>query len=262
MKKYLRIYKSFFANALSYEAQYRRDTWIYLASQTLWLVLLVTVIEIIFEHTETLVGWQKHEVYLLTILWVIIEEFYTIFFKKNLMDLPHKVTDGQLDVILTKPASSMFLVSTPIFLMRGVYRMIVQWVLVSYLILRFDFALSWWHVLLSCAFIVCGVFVHYSFSLILNTFSFWYLRIDNVNDLWSNINAIGKYPMEVFPRLIKLITITAIPIAFIGYGQIAVLTGRWNWHLLAYGITFTVALFFLARSFWYFAVKRYSSASS
>ncbi len=225
-----------FANALSYEAQYRRDTWIYLASQTLWLALLVSVVEVIFKHTASLVGWQKHEVYLLTILWVIIEECYTIFFKKNMMDLPNKVTDGQLDMILTQ-----------IFLLRGVYRMIVQIALLAYLIIHFDFAASWWHVPLTFFFIICGVFVHYAFSLILNTFSFWYMRIDNVNDLWSAVNAVGKYPLEVLPPFIKILTLTAVPIAFISYGQVATLTGRWGLQLILYGFVFTFFLVLAAR---------------
>lgn len=262
MKKYLRIYRVLFANALSYEAQYRRDTWIYIASQTLWLLLLVSVVEVIFRHTSKLAGWEKHEVYLLTILWVIIEECYTIFFKKNMMDLPNKVTDGQLDLVLTKPASSMFLVSTQIFLLRGVYRMIVQIALLLYLVIHFDFAASRLHIFLAGIFIICGVFVHYAFSFILNTFSFWYLRIDNVNDLWSNINAIGKYPIEVLPKFVKLLTLTAIPIAFISYGQVATLTGRWAWQMTLYGIAFTFFLVLAARAFWNFAVKHYTSASS
>lgn len=262
MKKYLRIYKTYFSNAVSYDAQYRKDTWMHFFTNILWLLLLATVIEVIFGQTESILGWSKQEVYLLTVVWVMIDELYTMFFKKNMMDLPGKITDGDLDYIITKPASSLFLISTPIFLMRSFYRLFVQLFVLVWLVLNFDFAAATHLIPLSMLLIVCGTFVHYSFTLILNTLGFWYMRIDNVNDLWNSINGIGKYPLGVFPKFIKVIAFTALPIAFIGYGQVAVLTGRWEADLILYTIFFTALLFLMARWFWYFAVKRYSSASS
>lgn len=262
MRKYLRIYKTFLENAVSYDAQYRKDTWLHFFTNILWLVLLATVIEVIFGHTQAIAGWRKEDVYLLTVIWVMIDELYTMFFKKNMLDLSNKVTDGDLDYMLTKPVSSLFLISTPIFLMRSFYRFLVQFFILIWLVLQFDFAASAYLIPLTIIMIILGAVVHYAFTLILNTFSFWFLRIDNVNDLWNSVNGIGKYPLGVFPKFIKILAFTLFPIFFIGYGQVATLTGRWEIDLILYSIIFTVLLFLLARWFWYFAVRNYSSASS
>lgn len=262
MKKYLKIYKAFFANALSYDAHYRKDTWLYFGSVSLWLLTLAGMIEVFFAHTNALGGWSKEEVYLLTIVWVIIDEMYTMFFKKNMLDLANKITDGQLDLVITKPASSMFLVSTPIFLMRGFYRLLVQLALLGYVVMKFDFAVSAYHVAIGIILSLCGLFVHYSIGMLLNTLAFWFLRVDNVNDLWNVMNSVGTYPVTIFPRIMQILTYTVIPIALIGYGQVATVTGKWGWELVLYLIGFTILLFLCARSFWYFAIKRYSSASS
>src|SRR3989339_726805 len=234
MRKYLFIYLTLLKNAFSYEAQYRRDTWLHLASNFLYLGLLSATIEVVFRHTPELNGWSREETYLLMLLWIIADELFTMVSKHNLWNLPGLVTDGALDAYLTKPANTLFLVSTKIFLMRAGYRLFIQIGFLVWLVWSFDFAPSLWHGAMAIVLVIGGALVHYSFSLILNTLSFWWLRIDNINDAWESLSNMGRYPLGIFPKFVRVLRLTFLPIAFIGYIPAAAMTGRAGWWLILY----------------------------
>ncbi|MBI2990090.1 MAG: ABC-2 family transporter protein [Candidatus Magasanikbacteria bacterium] len=263
MIKQSRIYRRLFLNAVSYEAEYRADTWLHMFSNALWLGMMAIIIEVIYAHTPAIAGWEKHEVYLLTLLWVIVDEIFTMFVKYNMWNIPDTITDGKLDMYLTRPVGSLFLISTHTFVMRSLYRLLLLHIpVLTWIITRFHIEVRPVYIVAAILVIVCAVIIRYSVSLIINTLSFWFLRIDNINDAWEALNTMGKYPLDVFPKSIRIITLTLIPIAFDGWVSASLLIGHWPWYILLYTLFFTILLFSIARRFWYSALKRYSSASS
>ena len=261
MKKYFKIYRVFINNSISYLAQYRKDAWMNLILNFLWLGMVFIIIEVIFSQTNSIAGWGKYEVYFLTIIWVLVDELYILFFKSVEM-IPNMVTEGKLDLLLTKPVNKLFLISTYKINIQAFYHLILESLILIWLVWHFDFAMSFYHILLVIPLIGVGVMVNYSFLLILNTLSFWFFRIDNINELFFSLSLIGKYPISVLPKTLKIAMFTIIPIAFQAYVPVATLTGRWPWYLILYAFIFNIVLFMVAVKFWNFAVKRYSSASS
>lgn len=262
MKKYWNIYRIFINNAFSYAAHYRRNTWLKIAINIFWMIFLGITIEVIFTQTQTIAGWEKHEVYLMMILWIIVDEIYTLIFEGNMDMIPHMVTDGGLDMYLTKPAHSLFIISTKKVFIHSIWRLITQLLILVWLFTHFNFSIAQHWVIAVSILIPAAVMINYASALILNTLSFWLFRIDNVNDLWNVVRSLGRYPLSILPKTLKIITLTAIPIAFQAYVPASILTVRAPWYGVLYAFVFTMVIFFIAVKFWNFAVKRYSSASS
>lgn len=262
LKKYFKIYRVFLNNSISYEAQYRKDTIIKFIVNLLWVGMMFVTIEIIYAHTNSIIGWSKADVYLMTVLWIIADELYVTLFGSNLTNIPNKITEGELDIYLTKPANALFLISGKILQLRGFMRFLSQIPILIWLIWRFEFTVSFISIILCACLVLVAVWIDYSRVLIANTFSFWFYRIDNINQLIGNLSGLGKYPLSVWPKTVKIIFLTAIPVAFSGFVPVATLTGRWPWYGIAYAFLFAILLFFIAVKFWNFALKRYSSASS
>lgn len=262
MTKYLRLYKIFINNAFSYEAQYRADTWIKLVVNALWVGMLFLTIEIFFQFTAEFNGWHKEQVYLLTAVWIFMDELFIFLFRDNLYQFSTAIVRGELDNILTKPVSSLFMMTCKRLLFRAFYRVVVQIAILAWLFWHFDFALSWSVIPLAVLAIVLGLLINYSFGVLLNTLSFWLARIENINDAQAVAGTVGRFPLEIFPRTIKIITFTIVPIAFSAYVPVVTLVGKAPWQLLAYTICFAIIIFGLACLFWNFAIQRYSSASS
>ena len=226
MRKYLKIYKVFVNNSISYLSQYRKDTWVRIFLNILWLLTLFITIEVIFGQTKEILGWNKEEIYLLTVIWIIVDETYLLFFGGNLEIISNLITHGDLDYYLTKPINTLFLVSTKLVLIRAFYRLVIELVILIWLIWNFDFALSFWQVFLALVLVIFGVIVNYSMFLIANTLSFWFYRIENINYLIESISDFGRFPISILPRTIKIIILTIIPVAFQAYIPIVTLTGR------------------------------------
>jgi len=262
IKKYLRVYKVFIENAFSYDVQYRGDTILKLISNMLWVGMLFLTIEIIFSHTTSIVGWSKQEVYLMTVIWVIADELFSGLFSANIFKISNYVTDGELDVLITKPISTLFIVSNKHIMLRAFYRLLMQLPILFWIIHHFQIEVTLVNSLLATLLILVAVWIDYSRCLIANTLSFWFHRIENVNDLIGTMNTLGKYPLSIWPRTVKIILLTALPIAFSGFMPTATLVGRWPWYGVLYAFVFAVVLCVLAVQFWNFALRRYSSASS
>lgn len=262
MKKYIRIYKCFLNNAISYLAAYRRDTWISLFLTLLWIGMMYLVIEILFQYTSSLGSWNKGEVYLLTTLWIIVDEVNIMFFGANLQNIPDKVTEGDLDFYLTKPAPTLFLISVEYIHLRAFYRLVPEIALLIFLWNSFAIPFFWLNFLATLVLIIFALGVLYAVSLIINTFSFWFYRIDNSNSAWFVFHNLGRFPIDILPKTIRVILLTVIPIAYTAYFPTLALTGKLAWYHVLWTGLFSCILICIAYRFWKYALRSYSSASS
>lgn len=262
MKKYFRVYKRFIENAVSYQAQYRGDTLLSLLLNFLWVGVLIFTIEIFFGHTESLAGWAKEEVYILALFWMIVDELFIIFFNQNLQAIPNEVTEGKLDLYIIKPANKLFLISTQRLHIKAIYRLLTYIGLFIFAAIHFEIDLQFLHSLATFLLLLCGIVVVYSVVLILNTLSFWFYRIDNINELWFSFDDIGRYPIDVLPRGFRVLFFTFIPIAYTGYFPALFFFQKLPWIYLIIIPLFALLLFICAVVFWNFAMKHYTSASS
>ncbi len=262
LKKYLGVYRIIINNGFSYVTQYRSDNWINFIIHIGYLWVLLIVIQIIFGQTDSLLGWNKQEMYLLTIFWTIVDNIYIVFFANSVSLIPDRVVEGQLDVLITKPINSLFIVSTTLFSVRALYRLAINFVLLGWLFFTYDFGFYWLHVIIFPILVFFGVMIEYSIYLIANTFSFWLNRIDNINSAIDFMRGIARFPLDIFGKYLKLIFFIFLPIAFMAYIPVGGLVGKFMWYHILLSFLFILIFFLLAVSFWNYAIKRYSSASS
>lgn len=262
LRHYLKIYRIFINNGFSYEAQYRADTWMKLISNLFYIALLFITIEVVFTQTGAISGWTKEEVYLMAIFWVMADELFIWLFRGGLEKIPDAIADGELDVYLTKPTSTLFLMSCKYILTRGLYRFITQVIIFIWILYRYQISVHIEHALLGFIILITAVFIDYSRVLIANTFGFWFHRIDNVNSLIGQVGSLGRFPLTIWPKTVRILFLTALPVAFSGFMPAATFVGKWPWYGIAYAMVFCIVLFAIAVKFWNFALRRYSSASS
>jgi len=107
-----------------------------------------------------------------------------------------------------------------------------------------------------------GLIVHYSLSIFFTAFSFVVTRIEDIQWLDSGLRDLGAKPIDIYPKFIKYIFFTVLPIAF--YANVPVWVFRNNFNSLWVVYTFAFAGFALwaSRQFFYHCLRRYNSASS
>jgi ABC-2 type transport system permease protein len=94
------------------------------------------------------------------------------------------------------------------------------------------------------------------------TSAFWFIRIDNITELFTAIYETGRFPVSVYPAWLRGVLTFVVPIAFITTFPAAAILGKARFVLLAAAVFLALVLFAVCVGFWRFAVRHYSSASS
>lgn len=262
MSNYYRTFKVCVANSISYEAQYRYNTIIKLIANCLWVGMIFLTIEIIFNQTPNIAGWDKSAVYLMAIFWIMANELWVCLFGANLPLLPNAIVQGDLDIYLTKPLHPLFLVSLRIILTRGFYRFLMQTPVLVWVIAHFHISLTLGNSTLAIFLMFLSVWINYSISLLLNTLGFWFLKIDNINEAHAAVTILGRYPLSIWPKTVKILLLTIVPVAFSGFASGAAAVGNWPWYATIYAVLVAIVFQIAALGLWNKALKNYSSASS
>lgn len=261
MMKYLRVYKVFFHNAVSRESQYRLNAWLNTLFNFVWLGVMFIMMRVLFEHTDSIGGWTKEAAILLMLTWTIADELQIIFFN-NIVNIPNTIVEGNLDLYITKPINTLFAICTKQIYLHIALRLLIDLIVLAGFIFYSAVPVSLLHATLGGILLLCGTIIIASFTLIINTFSFWFERIDNINDAWFTVINIGSYPLSVLPKTMRILFLTLVPIGFSAYVPIGVFTGQLSpvWTLYAFGATLTIGT--VAVLFWNIAIRKYASASS
>jgi ABC-2 type transport system permease protein len=110
--------------------------------------------------------------------------------------------------------------------------------------------------------LVAGAVIVYSFWLMLATLAFWFVRVENMLQIFSSMYEAGRWPVSFYPRWLRFMLTFLIPVAFATTVPAQALAGRLNWRTLAGAFGLAAVLLVISRLFWRVGVRRYSSASS
>lgn len=110
--------------------------------------------------------------------------------------------------------------------------------------------------------LACGLAILYSLWFVLSATSIWFVKVWNATEVLRSVLAAGRYPMSAYPPALRLVFTVVVPVAFLTTVPAQAILGlaepRW---LLASGLMAVLALG-VSRTFWRFALRHYTSASS
>src|SRR5258706_14270542 len=133
----------------------------------------------------------------------------------NMREVMVKVRDGTLDFMLLKPVSAQFIASFRTINIWRIVNVTVGLGLSLYTIGRLSLTVGPTQALFFAITLAAGTVIVYSFWLVLVTLTFWFVKIDNIEQLvWQAFEA-GRYPIEIYPLWLRGALTYAIPIAFI-----------------------------------------------
>jgi ABC-2 type transport system permease protein len=106
------------------------------------------------------------------------------------------------------------------------------------------------------------VTIIYSFLLVLSTCVFWFVKLDNILNIFQSMYEAGRWPIGIYPPWLQATLTFLVPIGFAITVPAEALVGRLAVPTLAGAIALAIALPLLARWFWRIGVRHYSGASA
>ena len=110
--------------------------------------------------------------------------------------------------------------------------------------------------------LICGVVIIYSFLVILATCAFWFVKLDNILNIFQSMYEAGRWPIGIYPPWLRSVLTFIVPVGFAVTVPSEGLTGRSSPALLIGALALAVVLPLVARIFWRFGIRHYSGASA
>jgi len=264
VRRYAKIYWLMIRNSLIREMSFKANFILWMVVELLWFIGQMLFLEVLFSHVDRLGDWSKWECVLLVGTHQIIAQIFQAFFYVNLAELPELVRTGRLDLLLLLPIDSQFAVSTRRFGMDNVVNALVGVAIVVFSLWKLQIAPEAHQVGLFIGALGLGIGVHYAILFTLATLSFWIVRAQGLIYGYFNVFNIGRYPDVVFRGAFKFIFSWLIPVIIVANVPARLLARGFDspWPGFFQLLVATALVVAGSRAFWFFAIKRYSSASS
>lgn len=260
MQRYLKVLKLFLSTALAAELEYRVNFLIAALTSLGSLAGSLFSLFLFYQTGYTFEGWSWEEALIVLGVFTLLQGFSTTFLAPNLNQIVKQVQQGTLDFVLLKPISSQFWLSTRTISPWGIPDLIFGCVLIGYAGSRLGVPTSayGWGII-PLAF---GLLSLYSLWFMLGATSIWFVKIYNVTEVLRGLLEAGRFPMAAYPVAYRFFFTFIVPVAFLTTVPAETILERVqvSW-ILGSGLL-AVVLLFVARWFWRFALRFYTSASS
>lgn len=260
--RYLQLLSVFLRTSIQTDMEYRADFFTRIVASLLGLITTVGSLSVAYQYTDTLKGWRFVDAMTLLAIYYLMDGLIEMFIAPNMRQIMQQVRDGTLDFVLLKPVNAQFLAT---FRQANIWRVVNVLVglgLSVYTVSRLSLSIGWVQAITFAVTLAAGVAILYAFWLFLVTLTFWFVRLENIEQIvWQAFEA-GRYPIEIYPAWLRGGLTYVIPVAFIISVPAQALAGKIGVATALLSLMVAAALLWLSSAFWRFGLRHYTGASA
>ena len=243
--------------------QYRANFFFEVLGVTTHLITAFLGLAIVFNQTNSLNGWSSTEIVILVGIQTMIGGLLGTVIEPSFQQFMEHVRQGTLDFTLTKPADAQTMVSLQRINGGAIAGIIAGMVTLTYGVTKRAESVGVSEAVLFLLTLTAGVVIVYCFLLILTTFAFWFVKLDNILVIFgTSFGTAGSWPITIYPGWLKASLTFVIPVAFAVTIPAQSLTGRLDTSWVFGTFAAAIAFIIVSRLFWRFGLKHYTGASA
>ncbi len=259
---YVRLFGVYFRIGAMGEMQYRFNFFVQLFQSLVQLGTAIGGLAVVFSYTQTLGGWLPDEVLALVGVYTLVGGLIGLVVYPSLETFIASVRDGMLDFTLIKPIDAQVAIS---MYSVDIWKLIdigLGLVLLVISLARLGERVGIAQAALFIGMLVTGGAIIYSFWLILSTLSFWFVRVENILEIFRSMYEAGRWPISLYPPWLRFLLSFIVPVAFVTTVPVEALTGRLTGQTLAIAGLLAVVLLIVSRLVWKIGLRQYSGTSA
>ena len=260
--RYIRLLGIFYKNSLYTEMEYRANFIVNTIMSLVWFSFAILGLKVFFFHRNQIGQWGYYEALVVVGIYSFFNGFIEAVLQPNMSRIIEQIRLGTFDFVLIKPVNSQFMASLRNLSIWKLADILIGAGICVYALGKLKATPTLPDIALALFFIFNGTVIVYSIWVLMVTTAFWFVRIDNITELFSAIYETGRFPVSVYPGWLRGVLTFVIPIAFITTFPAAAVLGQAKTHLLLVAIIMAALLFTGSVLFWRLALRHYSSASS
>ncbi|MEM1108772.1 MAG: ABC-2 family transporter protein [Planctomycetota bacterium] len=269
MKRYLTTLKLFWSTSIAAEMEYRANFVLAALQSAGALGGAVFVLWSLFRTGYEVGGWTWPQALLVVAAYTILDGFQATVLAPNREQVGEMVREGNLDFVLLKPMDTQFWLSARKLRIWGVPNLLLGFGLAVFAVSRLDLTggelgvLSFAGALFRFALpMLLGLVILYALGYILSTVTVWFVKMNNITLALQALLEAGRYPVSAYPHAYRVFFTFILPVAFMTTVPARFVFGDAGLSTLAAALAIAAFLLLFSRTFWRFALRHYTSASS
>ncbi|MCB0336810.1 MAG: ABC-2 family transporter protein [Bdellovibrionales bacterium] len=242
--------------------EFRFDLFFRFIMDCIFYALSFAFFEILFLHTDTLAGWQHHEVVFFVAGGLILDAVFMTFIARNIWDIPRLINKGELDFLLIRPVPTLFLMMSRHFELSSFLNLLVSFGVLIFGTTLFPDPLSmsaWFGWLL---FLLNGMLLMVCLRMFTVLPVFWTHSNFGFHMLFMSLEQVTERPEVIFRGVSHVIFTTVFP-----FLVMTSFPARWVFGSLSsfeclYALMLSACFWLFTRYVWQRGLRVYSSASS
>lgn len=257
---YLKIYASYLKMSLHLLFAHRGNFLNNMVSSVAWGIFSVLSIVVLTSKADTVLGWTREEMLLLTGAHSLLMGIFHSIFTKNFEKFSEIFHKGSFDLVLTKPLDSQFTMSFSYFNYPSLTRIIVGFIVIAYIALNYSLTLTSWSILGFFIFLLLGLAILYNIWLIILASTIRFTNLSNLPELMYSLTGLARFPQEIVKEGFYSIFIFLFPLTLVINIPVKLIINKATIQDLSFSIIFAFLLTFIGRKIWLFALRSYTSA--
>lgn len=256
LAKYWRVWWITAALSLQSTLENRAAAGFFISGKLLRFVLFLGFLALLNQEVPVIAGVDSNQLVTYFLMFNLIDLIGQSLFR-GIYFFRHQVVSGELDFRLTKPMNVLFQIMTRFTDLLDIPLIVIVVLMLasqSYSLDFFQITLLAYSLVLSFTLLTC-VHIFIAAVGIITT------EVDHTIMIFRDISLVARFPISLYPSFVRLIFTFIIPIAIIFTLPASILAGH-ELNLLSAGTMICIIALFATRSFWQYAISKYSSASN
>ncbi len=223
----------------------------------------VIVFLAVYGNVETINGWSLYQCIFFLGVFFVIDSSAMITYFVGLIQIPEDIRSGKLDLYITKPMNSLFIVATRHFEFGFIFNVLYGFGLIAFSTIKLGIHLTLFKVFGFIVLLIMMYFLYFTLMTIAYSSAFWFIRVTGLTNLHHEmINCSFRVPGIAYTGIWRTLIVGVIP-----YGMIATLptqffTGMLEAKYIVYAIGVCIFYWIACVFLWKRGLKIYNSASS
>jgi ABC-2 type transport system permease protein len=262
VRRYARLLAVQLRASFALSVQYRFDFFIEGVLALFWLAITLVPLAVVYGQRSQVAGWSYPEALVVVGLFSVLKAMLDGAVMPSLGHVVDGIRKGTLDFILLKPADAQFLVSTARFEPWRILDLLGGIGIVVYALSRLHRVPSPAQITTGLVLVGVALLLLYSLWILVISLSIRVVKVDNLAYLFVSIFDAGRWPIDVFRGLLRLLFTVLFPLALMTTMPARALLGTLTTSraalVAAGGLLFAAG----ARRIWRMSLRAYTSASS
>lgn len=259
---YLRIWLACARYSVVRTMMFRFDFIMWALVEFVWMGVNLLLIQVVYDHTDSIAGWSKYEMLLLVGSSMLIQRFIMGFVWTNLFEMARNIRTGHFDFFLAQPGNPLVMVSTRKIDLDGLANVVVALAVVIFAINKLGLVPSFGELVLYALMIGCGVLINYSILLLTVSLTFWLGAAQGIEGSYFTLMEFSRLPRQAFKGVASILFVWFLPAVVVSNVPANALIHGFNLLNALWLVAITVIWFTFAVWTFNAGLRRYASASS